>query len=263
VTRLCAAGFAPVAIAGVLAGLLAGCGRGPDRLTTVRDGVPSQTRGSATSVPPAPSALPTPLPSETRSAAELLQQARAAFLAAPSVHVTGTAVRGADAYVVDARLAGASGGTATVKTSGETVEVVRVRDVAYVSGDLAFWRSVTGDDARARQLVGSYVRTGVEEANFASYVAFTQPSTFAAVLPDPAQPATAGATTLIRGTPAIAVRDQSGSTLYVARTGPAYPLRLDGLTKGQVVFLDFADYGAAVPLRAPSSGSVRDPGTGS
>jgi hypothetical protein len=247
VTRLWIAGL----VAATVAGLLAGCG-GAGRLATVGNGLPSPTGGSAA-----------PLPSGTPGAADLLRQARAAFLAAPTVHVSGTAVRGADAFVIDARLKGSSGGTATVKTSGETVDVLRIGDDAYVGGDLAFWRSVTGDEARARAMVGSYVRTGASEPNFASYVAFTQPSTYAEVLPDPAAPATLGATTVIRGGPVIAVRDRSGSTLYVARTGTAYPMRLDGLTGRQVVFLDFADYGAPLPLRAPSSGSVRDPGAGS
>jgi hypothetical protein len=246
-TRLRIAGI----LAATVAGSLAGCGVGAGRLDTVGAGSPSPTRSSA---PPA---------SETRSPAELLQQAREAFLAAPSVHVSGTAVRGSDAFVVDARLRGASGGTATVKTSGETVDVVRIGDVAYVGGDLAFWRSVTGDETRARSLVGSWLRTGARQPQFAAYVVFTQSSTYAGVLPDPAGPATLGAATIIRGVPAIGVRDESGSTLYVARTGPASPLRLDGLTAGQVVFLDFADYGAPVPLRAPTSGRVRHQGPGS
>jgi hypothetical protein len=246
-TRLRIAGI----LAATVAGSLAGCGGDAGRLDTVGTGSPSPTRSS---VPPV---------SETRSPGELLQQAREAFLAAPSVHVTGTAVRGSDAFVVDARLRGSSGGTATVKTSGETVHVVRLADVAYVGGDLAFWRSVTADEARARTLVGSWLRIGARRPQFASYVVFTQPSTYADVLPDPAAPATLGAVTIIRGAPAIGVRDESGSTLYVARTGPASPLRLDGLTAGQVVFLDFADYGAPVPLRAPTSGKVRRPGPGS
>jgi hypothetical protein len=242
-------------IAGILtatiAGLLAGCGGGIGRLDTAADGFASPTRSSG------------PALGETPGAAALLQRARAAFLAAPSVHVSGTAVRGADAFIVDARLKGAAGGTATVQTSGETVEVIRIGDDAYVGGDLAFWRSVTGDESRAGAMVGTYVRTGAEEPNFATYIAFTQPSTYVEVLPDPAKPATLGATTLIRAAPAIAVHDQSGSTLYVAGAGPSYPLRLDGLTGGQVVFLDFADYGASIALRAPTSGSVRTPGTGS
>jgi hypothetical protein len=247
VTRLRIAGI----LTATVAASVAGCGVDAGRLDTVGNGSPSPTRASV-----APE-------SETRSPAELLRQAREAFLAAASVHVTGTAVRGSDAFVVDARLRGSSGGTATVKTSGETVHVVRVGDVAYVSGDVAFWRSVTGEGARARALAGSWLRTGAGEPQFASYVAFTQPATYAEVLPDRAGGATLGAITRIRGARAIAVREESGSTLYVARTGAPHPLRLDGLTAGQVVFLDFDGYGTPVPLRAPTAGKVHDPGPGS
>jgi len=240
-------------VAAMVTGLLAGCG----------DAAGGAARAGSVSPSGSPSGSAVPVPGETRTPAQLLEQARAAFLAATSVHVTGTAVRGADAYVVDARLRGADGGTATVKTSGETVRVVRIGNDAYVGGDVAFWRSVTGDETEARQMVGTTLRTSVGEPGFAAFVAFTEPATYAAALPDPARPATLATTTTIRGESVIGVRDQTGSTLYVARTGPAHPLRLDGLTNGQVVFLDMADYGAPVPLPAPSSPSVRTPGPGS
>jgi hypothetical protein len=248
-------------VAAMVTGLLAGCGDAAGGAATAGSVSPTGSPSSSPSSSPSGSAVP--VPGETRTPARLLEQARAAFLAATSVHVTGTAVRGADAYVVDARLRGADGGTATVKTSGETVRVVRVGNDAYVGGDLAFWRSVTGDETKARQMVGTSLRTSVGQPGFAAFVAFTEPATYAAALPDPARPATLATTTTIRGESAIGVRDQTGSTLYVARTGPAHPLRLDGLTNGQVVFLDMADYGAPVPLPAPSSPSVRTPGPGS
>ena len=244
-------------VAAMVTGLLAGCGDAAGGAATAGSVSPARPAPR----PARPSGSAVPVPGETRTPPSSCEQARAAFLAATSVHVTGTAVRGADAYVVDARLRGADGGTATVKTSGETVRVVRIGDDAYVGGDLAFWRSVTGDETKARQMVGTTLRTSVGEPGFAAFVAFTEPGTYAAALPDPAHPATLATTTTIRGESAIGVRDQSGSTLYVARTGPAHPLRLDGLTNGQVVFLDMADYGAPVPLPAPSSPSVRTPGS--
>jgi hypothetical protein len=223
---------------------------------------PSATPGSPGALSPS-GASAEPSPTQTRSAAQLLQAARDAYAIAPSVHVAGTAVRGSDAYIVDVRLAGPSGGTATIKTSGQTVDVTRIGNVAYVGGDLSFWRSMTGDETKARQMVGSHVRTRASDPNFASFVQFTQASTFAAVLPAPATPATVVAPTTIRGVPAIGVRDGAGSTLYLATAGPAYPLRLDGLAGGQVVFLDFSDYGAPVPLRAPHIPKLVHPGPGS
>lgn len=262
---------APVLVCVTAVVVLAGCGgHGVVELTTVRDGTgtpppenrseplrPSSPTGSrATSTSSTP-------PARTGTPAQLLSAARAAFAAAPSVRVTGTAVRGTDAYVLDVRLAGTAGGVATIETSGQTVDVVRVGDAAYVGGDLAFWRSITGSEAKARRMVGSHLRTPVDAAGFAAYVRFTEPRTYAEVLPDPGRPATATAPSTIRGTPVVGVRDTAGSTLYLAASGPAYPVRLDGLTAGQVVFLDFSDYGAPVPLRTPPTRSLANPGSGS
>ncbi len=267
---------APLLVVGLLAAsaaMLAACGTdtGLAGASLPGDG---PTRGRGGMQDASPSGAPTPSgstgqpgPSGSTAAGitgqQWLQAAHDAFAAAPSVHVTGTAVRGADAYVVDVRLAGERGGTATIKTSGQTVQVVRIGDVAYVGGDLAFWQSVTGDPAQARQLVGSFVKTTATNGNFGAFTAFTLPATFAAVLPDPAQPAVVGATTTIGGRAAVAVRDRTGSTVYVATTGPAYPLRLDGLANGQVVFLDFTDYGQPVPLVAPPTPKLTGSGLGS
>jgi hypothetical protein len=254
--------------------VLAGCiGDAADRATsraatgTMPPGAPSEPFPPSTTWSPAssPTSSGTPVSPWTpaRSAAQLVQEARDAFAGASSVHVTGTAVHGADAYVLDVRLAGQAGGTATIATSGQTVDVTRIGDVAYVGGDLPFWRSIVGNEAEARQMVGSHVRTGASEANFAAFVRFTQPSTYAAVLPDPRKPATLTGPAKIRGAPVTGARDAAGTTLYVAATGPAYPVRLDGLSAGQVVFLDFSEYGSAVPLRPPSTIRVLDQGPGS
>lgn len=254
----------------VLAGaVLAGCAAGSD---LTRAGLPGDgPTGTPTGSAPAPD---TPDPSgsgsgpaalvDPRSAAELLQAAREAFAAAPSVHVTGTAVRGGDSYVVDLRLKGSAGGTARITTSHGTVHVVRIGDRAWVGGDLAFWQSVTGDAAKARQAVGSWVQVPAREGNFGEYVAFTWPDTVGALLPDPARPATVRPTTAVAGRPAVPVRTDEGATLTVAASGPAHPLRLDGLSGGQFVLLDFAGYGDPVPLAAPA-GTVRpsEPGGGS
>ena len=250
------AGLAVAAV--VLLTPLAGCA--PAGTLTVYD-ASDGTGGSGPSTSPV-SPSP-PAPGRTASAPQLLQRARDSFAGASSVHVTGTAVHGADAYVLDVRLAGSKGGTATIKASGQTVDVTRIGDVAYVSGDLPFWRSVVGDETRARQMSGSWLRTPAAAPNFASFVQFTQPSTYVAVLPDPGGPASVTGPATIRGVAVTGVRDGHGSTLYVATSAPGYPMRLDGLSGGKVVFLDFSDYGAAVPLRAPSAGATTAPGHGS
>ena len=62
---------------------------------------------------------------------------------------------------------------------------------------------------------------------------------------------TKGSTATIDGQPAIGITDSStGGVLYVATTGPAYPLQLKlGKGKGQV---DFTDWDQPVTLTAPA-----------
>jgi hypothetical protein len=257
-----------LALAGALVAgvLLAACGgsTGLAQAGLPGDG-PSRTPAGGPAPEPTASGATPAGPTDARSAAELLQAARAAFAAAPSVHVTGTAVRGGDSYVVDLRLKGKDGGTARIRTSRGTVDVVRIGDVAWVGGDLAFWQGVTGDQARARRSVGSYVEVPAREGNFGEYVAFTWPDAVSALLPDPGRPATVRPTTTIAGQAAVPVRTGEGATLTVAAAGTTYPLRLDGLSDGQFVLLDFAGYGDPVPLAAPGPGTVvpGGPGNGS
>jgi len=249
--------------------LLAACGGGrqPTAAALPGDG-PARTPGGP-SLEPSPGGEPGPVP--TRPAADLVRAARDAFAAAPSVHVTGTLVRGAQSYELDLRLKGAAGATARIVLPRPTpasgrpseVHVTRIGDVAWVGGNLGFWRAVTGDEARARRLAGSCVRVAADGGNFGEYVAFTQPGTLAALLPDPAQPATLESPVPLDGRPSVPVVVDRTTRLSVAAQGPPYPLRLSGLTSDETVsrFLDFSGYGAPVPLRAPSCGAG-EPGSG-
>jgi hypothetical protein len=257
---------APAVIAVAAVVVLAGpAGCTPAGMVTVggaHDGTGASQPSSSPFSPGPATSSPAPA-AQAGSAAQLLQRARDAFAGASSVHVTGTAVHGADAYVLDVRLAGADGGRAKIEASGQTVDVTRIGDVAYVSGDLPFWRFVMGDETKARQMTGSWLRTPASAPNFASFVQFTQPSTYAAVLPDPSEPATVTGLATIRRTSVTGVRDGDGSTLYVATSTPGYPMRLDGLSGGKVVFLDFSEYGGPVSLRAPRTARATGPGHGS
>jgi hypothetical protein len=252
----------------VAAALLASCGgSGLDAAGLPVDG-PTGTPadGSSQSSPGGSLA-----PARSSAAADLVRAARDAFTGAGSVHVTGTLVRGAQGYELDLRLKGAAGGTARIVPSTPApgpsphpeVRVIRIGEVAWVGGNLGFWRGVTGDETLARRQVGSWVKVPADGGNFGEYVAFTRPETVTALLPDPAQPATLEAAVPFEGRPAIPVVVARTTRLTVAAEGPAYPLQVSGLSSDETVsrFLNFSGYGAAVPLRAPGSGAV-EPGSG-
>jgi hypothetical protein len=55
----------------------------------------------------------------------------------------------------------------------------------------------------------------------------------------------------LEGRKVVVIGWRDGSKLYVANTGPAYPLRAE-LTKGPNVFrIDFTEYGARFNITAP------------
>jgi hypothetical protein len=251
------------------AALLAACagGRGGAEAGAPGDG-PARTPGGP-SLEPSPGG--SPRPAGGLPAGDLVRAARDAFAAAPSVHVTGTVVKGAQSYDLDLRLKGTAGGTARIvpSTSGPgtgshpEVRVIRIGDVAWVDGNLGFWQAVTGDVARARTLVGSCVKVATDGGNFGEYVTFTQPATLVALLPDPKAPATLEPPVPVEGRQAIPVEVDRTTRLSVAAEGPAYPLQLSGLTSDETVsrFLNFSGYGAPVRLSAPSC-ATGEPGTG-
>jgi hypothetical protein len=238
--------------------LLAACGGGR-----------SLTAGAASLEPSPQGAFPSP--GQGPAAADLVRAARSAFAAAPSVHVTGTLVKGAQSYELDVRLKGAAGGTARIVPSTAApaakphpeVRVIRIGDVAWVGGNLGFWRSVSGDEARARRLVDSWLKVPADGGNFGEYVVFTQPAALLALLPDPKQPAALEPRVPFQGRPAIPVVVDRTTRLTVAAEGPAYPLQVSGLTSDETVsrFLNFSDYGAPVTLLAPGGGGA-EPGSG-
>jgi hypothetical protein len=261
----------PVAAAFLAAATLLVACEGSSGLTAAGLPADGPTRTPASPPLESPNSAGWPGAAQTRSAADVLRAARAAFVAAPSVHVTGTVVTGAQGYELDVRLKGAAGATARIVPSTSApgpsphpeVRVVRIGDVAWVGGNLGFWRSVTGDDAQARSRVGSWVKVPVDGGNFGEYVAFTRPETLTALLPDPAQPATLEPTVPFEGRLAVPVVVNRTTRLTVAAQGAAYPLQVSGLTPDGSVsrFLNFSDYGAPVPLRAPNAGGV-EPTTG-
>ena len=279
VTARAGTSASPIAVTALLAvtAFLAACG-GPSGLAAAGLPADGPTRTPVGSPLESPATGGAPAPAQGRSAADLLRAARAAFAGASSVHVTGTLVKGVQGYELDLRLKGAAGGTARIVPStsapGSTphpeVRVIRIGDVAWVGGNLGFWRGVTGDEAQARRRVGSWVKVPADGGNFGEYVAFTQPGTVTALLPDPARPADLEPAVPFEGRLAVPVVVDRTTRLTVAADGTPYPLQLSGLTSDESAsrFLNFSDYGAALQLQAPDGGPDAGPvepsnGTGS
>jgi hypothetical protein len=184
---------------------------------------------------------------EDQSPAQVVEDAAAALEAAESVHVSGRGGAGGTPAEVDLRIQDGSGhGTITLEDA--RVEITRVDDVTYVKGDedalvaLGVQPDVPGLAANRWLQLGPRESSGLEGFSLDS---------FARQLRTNESPLEAEVEqTELDGDPVVVVSRKDGSRLYVANTGPAYPLRAEsqGADPGR---LDFSDYGADVKITAP------------
>jgi hypothetical protein len=174
------------------------------------------------------------------------QAAEAAFKAAKTVHVRGTFLADGRTEKFDLRYEGGStSGTFTV--NGATIQMVTVGDTAYLKADKRGWAAMGNPPDTQGLLANKWVKSGSARDMLTPFSL----ATFASELT--AEEFTHGGTvaqsTLV-GQNVVVVTYPDDSRLYVANTGPAYPLRFDaaGSVGGR---RDFSQYGAAFHITAP------------
>lgn len=220
----------PLALA---VGLVAGCGGKP---TT-----------------PAPVAT---TPSEAfpgKSTAQIIEMAKSALAAAPSVHLKGTFIAEGKPMTIDLQYTSGAEGVGTVSTEGESFQIKKIGNDVYFKGDDAFMKSIIGDDAAvAKLLKGKWIKSsGSDAAEMAVFFNLSDE-----IFEDVPTGLRRGDTGVINGIKALAlVGSGDDGTIWIATEGLPYPLRLDGGADGT---LDFTDYGANVDLTAPPASEVFD-----
>ena len=179
---------------------------------------------------------------EKKSPADVLQGAAAALTAAKSVHVVATVPGGH----LDLRLPGGSS-TGTITRDGVRVQITVIGNDGYVKTDRAGLHMIGAPRPVQRHGAGRWIKlpahrfSGLTLASIAN-----QLTTYYGPLEPKVQQAT------VNGRKEVIVRWRNGSQLYVANTGPAYPLR--GEFKGQNPgSFDFTEYGVRVHIAAPGN----------
>ena len=185
-------------------------------------------------------------------AGQAARAALAALTAASSVHVRGTFTADRRGERFDMRFEGHSAsGSFTFK--GAPVQTVTYGGSMYMKAGTDGWTAMGNPRNTAAMMAGRWFKVGPGSAQRMSPLSL---SFFTAEL---AAHAKAAQATIRRGTLAgrqvVIITYQDGSKLYVATTGPAYPLRFDvaGDTGGQ---RDFSDYGTAFHIVAPTDAIV-------
>jgi len=177
----------------------------------------------------------------SKSAEEIVTEAKTAADSASSVHVAGSVNSSGSPVSLDLNLASGKGVTGQISQNGSTFKIVIDGGTAYISGSDAFYRKL-GGSAAAQLLAGKWLKISTSTPEFASFGSLTNMRKLLDTVlvghgtleKGPTHP-----TTTIGGRPAIAVNDTTrGGTLYVATTGKAYPLQISksGSEAGKIMF---------------------------
>src|ERR1019366_1510368 len=139
-----------------------------------------------------------------------------------------------------------------ISENGLSFEVIRIHGTAYIKGSPAFYRHLAGA-AAAQLLQGRWLKAPASSGSLASLASLTD----LRALLDPTLTGhgtlVKGTTTTLNGQKVLGVRDTSeGGTLYVATTGPPYPVDVTkgGTGGGRIVF---DRWNQPVSITAPAS----------
>jgi hypothetical protein len=179
---------------------------------------------------------------ENKSPADVLQAAAAALAAAKSVHIVGTrpGVR------FDARVQGDSS-TGTITKGGVHFRFTKIGNDFYFETDQAGLKKL-GAPLAVQQLGADRWFKGDDSQHITSGLTIADLASQLTAHHGDLVPIVRQAT--INGSKVVVISAVNGSKLYIANTGPAYPLHAEG--KGQSTGVtDFTEYNAPLHITAP------------
>ncbi len=206
----------------LLAVVLAGCGGGGAKSNGIVDMTPKQ----------------------------ILTEMQKAIADAKSVHISGSGTTGGTELSLDLQLARDKGGAGHVEIGGYGFDIVRIDQKLYFKANAKALEHYAGS-AVAQLLAGRWFEVSTSSSGFGSFAPLTDLKQLMQQILNASGPVEKGDETKIDGQPALALTDTGkGGTLYVATTGPAYPLELrpGGSKTGSITF---ADWDQPVTLTAP------------
>jgi hypothetical protein len=181
---------------------------------------------------------------------QILVQMKKAVAGASSVHIIGGGTNNGSTLALDLQLVAGKGGAGHITVSGLSFDIIKIGPKLYFKGEKAFLKQYAGPAASL--FAGRWFAVSTSVPQFASFGSLTDIVKLTNNIIAAAGTLTKGSTKTIDGQPAIAIVDSgNGGTLYVATTGPAYPLELDPAKgKGGV---KFTEWDQPVTLKAPSN----------
>jgi hypothetical protein len=173
----------------------------------------------------------------SKSPDAIVRDANNAIARASAVHVAGSISNNGVPLTLDLSLVSGKGGSGQLSEGGLTFRVISVGASVYIQGSQAFLSHFAGP-AAAQKYAGKWLKAPAA-GQFAPIASLTNmQALFSRVLLSHGVLKKSGTTT-VNGQQVIALRDSSqGGTLYVATTGPPYPVEVvkNGAGGGRIVF---------------------------
>ena len=191
----------------------------------------------------------------SKSPTEIVAAAKAAADGASAVHVSGSTVTGGSPITLDLSLVTGKGGRGRLTENGLSFELIEIEGTVYINGSSAFYTHFAGP-AAAQLLHGKWLKASSTSGSFAELSSLTDlRKLLDAALTTGANSKTlvAAGTSTVGGQPAVGVKDTAqNGILYVATTGPAYPLEItkSGAGGGTITF---SEWDRPVTLTAPAN----------
>ena len=184
--------------------------------------------------------------------AQIVADSVAAATAATSVHIVGSIDDTAGPLKVDLTLTSGKGGAGSVTVNGLTFDIVRIGAKAYFKAGPKFWQQF-GGGAAAALLADRWIEASAVTGNLSAFTPLTDVAKlFSNLLGQHGGLKNIGTST-VDGQDVVGVLDtDQGGTLYIAATGPAFPISLRNTGKGGGV-ISFDHWNQVAPLTAPAN----------
>ena len=184
------------------------------------------------------------------TATQIIAQMKKDVSSAKSVHITGSGTSGNTQLSLDLRLERGTGGSGHIEIGGYGFDIVRIDNKLYFKADKAALNHFAGAVV-ARLLAGKWFVVPAGSSGFGSFTPFTDLQKLMNQILTASGRVEKGEETKVGDQPAITLTDtKNGGTLYVATTGPAYPLQLKP-GKNRTGTISFTDWDQPVTLTAP------------
>ena len=181
---------------------------------------------------------------------QILAEMKKAVADAKSVHIVGSGKTGGTPIALDLQLASGKGGAGHVEVGGYGFDLVAIGDQLYFKADAKALEHYAGGVV-GQLLADKWFQVPATSGGFGSFSSFTNLQELTKQILTASGTVEKGDETTVDGQKAIALTDTGkGGTLYVATTGPAYPLELQA-GKNNTGSISFTDWDQPVTLTAP------------